>query len=337
MTRNTLSALLVSLLAYAPVARAAEPEFVIKLATVAPEGSPWAVVLEEYKKIAEQNAGGRLKVKLFLGGKLGDENEAVLACKRGQIQAVGASTGAISSQIPELAVLELPYLFRTTAEADYVLDEVIRTDIEKHAQDRGLVFGFWSENGFRSFGGKFPVTKPEDLKGKKMRSQESPVHLGMYRAFGASPVPIPTTEALTSIQTGVVEGYDQAPLYTFAASWHTVSTHYSVSEHIYQPVAIVFHKGTWDAYPKEIQDALRKAGEAVVAKLRAEVRAMTPILLENLGAAGVKVNTLSAAERAPFQKLAETARADYIKSASKSEKALYAKIVEALKKKRGGS
>ena len=335
MMRHILPFALTCAALVSPAVRA-EPEFVVKLATVAPEGSPWASALEEWKKVAEANAGGKLKVKLFLGGKLGDENDTVLKCKRGQIQAVGASTGALSSQVPEFQVLELPYLFNSADEADFVLDTVIRDDIAKWSDERGLVFGFWSENGFRSFGGKFPVTKPEDLKGKKMRSQEAPVHLATYRAFGASPVPIPTTEALTSIQTGVVEGYDQTPLYAFAASWHTVSTNFSVSEHIYQPAAIVFHKGTWDSFPPEVKAAFNKAGDAVVKKLRADVRAMTPILLENLGTAGVKVNTLSAAEREPFKKLAAQARADYVKKATKNEQALYKKINDALDKKRAG-
>ncbi len=315
---------------------AAEPDVTIKMATMAPEGSPWAASLNEWKRIAEENSSGKLKIKLFLGGKLGDENETVLACKRGQIQAVGASTGALASQIPELNVLELPYLFSTAAEADDVLDNVIKSDVMNAASARGLVFGFWSENGFRSFGGKFAVNTPADLKGKKMRSQESPAHLAMYRAFGASPVPIPTTEALTAIQTGVVEGYDQTPLFAFAASWHTVSTHYSVSEHIYQPAAIMFNKVAFDTWPAEVKAALAKANDAVVVSLRRDVRAMTPLLLDNLTASGVTVNVLSAAERAPFQALAKDARSSYIKGASTGEKELYKKITDALAKRRGG-
>lgn len=317
-------------------ARAADPAVTIKLATVAPDGSPWAVALHEFKALAEKEAGGALKVKLFLGGVLGDENDTVLACKRGQIQAVGASTGALASQIPELNVLEMPYLFRSAEEADHILDNVIKKDIEKLASDRGLVFGFWSENGFRSFGGSFPVRSPADLKGKKMRSQESPVHLAAYRAFGASPVPIPTTEALTALQTKVVDGYDQTPLYAFAASWHTVSTHYSVSNHIYQPAAIVFHKPSYDTWPQPVKDAIQKASGAILAKLRSQVRAMTPILLDNLKASGVQVNVVDDAGKAEFQKLAETARADYLKGAGKGEKALATKIEAALKDLRAG-
>lgn len=334
---RALALLPVALLGFAASSLAADDGVVVvKLASVAPIDSPWEIKLQEFKKKAEAAVPGKLKVKIFAGGALGDENDTVLATKRGQVQAVGASTGAIASQIPELNVLELPYLFRSLAEADHILDNVIKDDVAKYADERGLHFGFWSENGFRSFGGKFKVSKPEDLKGRKMRSQENPIHLAMYRAFGASPSPIATTEALTALQTGNVEGYDQAPLYLFAASWHTASTNYSITDHIYQPAAIIYNKAAWDSWSPEIQKALNDAAASIQIDLRNQVRALTPILLKNLNDTGVAVNVLTAEERAPFAAIAAGARAEYMKKASKGEKALHAKIEKGLADFRAG-
>ncbi len=327
---------LIAALLCAQVALAAEPEVTIKFATVAPEGSPWANSLLDFKKKAEAAAGGKLRVKLFAGGTLGDENDTMLAVKRGQIQAFGGSTGSVASQVPEFNVLELPYLFDRLEEADYILSKVVQSDIEKACADRGLIFGLWSENGYRSFGGKFKVTTPEDLKGRKMRSQENPIHLTMYRAFGASPVPIPTTEALTALQTGAVDGYDQSALYLFAASWHTASKHYSVTNHIYQPGVIVYNKAAFDSWPPEVQKAVKEAGAAIEDDLRKKVRALTPILLKNVQELGVEVNTFTDAEREPFKKIGERARAESVKASSKTEKALYEKIVKGLADFRSG-
>ncbi|MFT3709763.1 MAG: TRAP transporter substrate-binding protein [Archangium sp.] len=331
-----ISRFIAALVLCSSLAAFAEEPIVVKLATVAPEGSPWAAGLTDFKKRAEAAAPGKVKVKLFLGGTLGDENDTVLAVKRGQIQAFGGSTGALASQVPEFNVLELPYLFAKFEEADYVLGKVVQADIEKACSDRGIQFGFWSENGYRSFGGKFKVTKPEDLKGRKMRSQENPIHLLTYRAFGASPVPIPTTEVLTSLQTGAVDGFDQSALFLFAASWHTASKYYSVSNHIYQPAAIVYNKAAWDSWPPDVQKALKDAGAAIENDLRLKVRAMTPILLKNVQELGVEVNVLSDAELQPFMKLAEKARADYVKTAPKPEKALYEKMTKGLADFRAG-
>ncbi|MBL9039280.1 MAG: TRAP transporter substrate-binding protein DctP [Archangium sp.] len=317
-----------AVLSLAPAVSSAEP-IVVKVATVAPDGSPWALKLQEFKKNVEAAVPGKLKVKIFVGGTLGDENETVLATKRGQIQAVGASTGALASQVPEFSVLELPYLFRTYEEVDHVT-KTIRGDIEKACSDRGLIFGFWSENGFRGFGGKFKVATPADLKGRKMRSQENPIHLAMYRDYGASPVPIPTTEALTSLQTGVVDGYDQSPLYTFAASWHTASTHYTTSDHIYQGAAIVFNKAAFDSWPEDVRKAVAVASAAIEDDLKKQVRALTPVLLDNLKASGIEVTKMTAEQKQPFMVVAEKTRADYLKTASAGEKALGTKINKAL-------
>ncbi len=326
------------LAAFSTVGLTAAPTAItVKLATVAPEGSPWAAGLEQYKKLVESTSGGRLKVRVFLGGALGDENETVVACRRGQIQAMGGSTGAIASIVPELSVLELPYLFRSEKEADHILDTVVQARFDQLFKSRGLILGFWSENGYRCFGSRNKLIKsPADLAGRKMRSQENPVHIAMYRAMGASPVPIPTTEVLTSLQTGVVDGFDNTALFAFAASWHTAVKYYTVSNHIYQPAAIIFNAEFFNGLPADLQQILLSARQKIAPDLRRQIRALTPILVENLKESGIQVHVPTAQENAAFQKAGATGRTNYINSASASEKEVYNTIVAALSKYRGG-
>jgi len=289
----------------APRAARAEEPIVMKIATVAPPNTPWDALLKEYKKKVEAASGGRIKVKIYLGGTLGDENETVLKCKRGQIQAVGASTGAIASQVPELNVVEIPYLFRTFKEADDVIDNVLSPALEPIFKEYGLILGFWSENGFRHFGTKDKFVKsPADLKGKKMRSQESAVHLQMYKDLGGSPVPVPTTEALTALQNGTVDGFDQALLYMLAASWHTTVKYITLSSHIYQPAIIIFNKDWFEKLPPDLQKILLDEGRAIQAKGRTAVRALNKKLIKVLEDAKVGIYQLTAAERSGFEKAA---------------------------------
>ena len=319
-----------------PGAHAADP-IVLKIATVAPEGTPWSDGLTQFKTLVETKSGGTIKVKLFLGGMLGDENETVQQTQRGQIQGVGGSTGAIATLVPEVNVLELPFLFKTASEADKVLDGAALPVLEKAFRARGLVLGFWSENGYRSFGSSFGFIKsPADLKGRKMRSQENPVHLEMYKAFGASPVPIPTTEVLTSLQTGVIQGYDQTPLYASAGQWLSATKFYTLTNHIYQPAAIVFNKSFFDGLSADNQKVLLAARSELVPKMRREIRAPNPILLENFPLMGVKLYTPTAAELASFEAPAKTARDAYMAKASPGEKDLYKLITGELGKIRGG-
>src|SRR5687768_12440420 len=110
--------------------RAAET-FTLKLASVAPDGTPWAEQLSVYKQKVEAESKGRIKIKPFLGGALGDENQTVGECRRGAIAMWGGTTGALATSVPEISVLELPYLFRDAEQADHVLDKVVGEEMRK--------------------------------------------------------------------------------------------------------------------------------------------------------------------------------------------------------------
>src|SRR5690606_28549620 len=146
------------------------------------------------------------------------------------------SVGALAGKyVPELNVFELPFLFESDAEVDFVLDK-LRPDVKKLLDQRGFVFGMWAENGWHGYGAKGRcVQKPEDMIGLKMRSQESRIHLETYKAFGASPVELPVPEVLSSLQTGVVDGFSNTPLFSFATSWYQGVDHFSYTKHMYQP------------------------------------------------------------------------------------------------------
>lgn len=321
------------LLLAAPGVRA-EPEFSFKVATVAPEGTPWAKSLELFKKRVEQVSGGKVRIKPFLGGVLGDENQTVAECRRGAVPIWAGSTAALASSVPELAVLELPYLFRSEAEADYILDEILMEDLKKLLEKRGFVLISWHENGYRGFGTKFgPVKAPADLKGHKMRSQESRVHLDMYRALGALPQPIAVTEVLSALQTGVVDGFDNTPLYAFAASWHLGITDFTVTNHIYQPAAMLASKREWDKWPDEVKRVLTSSPSEFSRDGRTGVRDLTPLLLQNLENAKVRVHRLSPAEREAFAKATLDVHQKFLKAVP-GARPLYEKIKKALATKR---
>ncbi len=284
-------------------ARAADGPITLKLATIAPEGTPWADQVTAYKSKVETVAKGRLKIKAFLGAALGDENQTVAECRRGAIALWGGTTAALATSVPEISVLELPFLFGGAEEADKILDAVLIEDLRARLLARGYVLVLWSENGFRSFGTKWgPIKGPSDLKGHKMRSQESLVHLETYRALGALPQPIAVTEVLPALQTGVVDGFDNTPLYTFAASWHLAIKHFTLSEHIYQPGVVLISKKEYDKLPPDLQKVLTEDVNVITREGRAAVREMAPLLIDNFASAKIPVYKPSTAERAALAK-----------------------------------
>lgn len=325
------SALLSSALAvFAPVseltAQDAEP-IEMKIATVAPEGTPWEKQLRNVKAHIERESGGRIKVRLFLGGSLGGEKTLVRRTSAGSIQCFAGSTAALGSVVDEMNVIEAPYLFSSTAEADAALDGPARPLVEAALAARGFRFGIWAENGFRSwFTRERPIATPSDLSGLRMRSQEAEVHLATYRAFGATPVPIDVTNVLTSLQTGVVDGFDNTPLFAFATSWYQAVSYLTLSEHSYQPGILVYSGEWFNALPADLQTMLTSLPASMTTEGREGVRRMDPVLISNLERAGVTVRRLSASERAAFATIGRPIQDTVANSAGASGRALLAAL-----------
>ncbi|MGD8608407.1 MAG: TRAP transporter substrate-binding protein [Myxococcales bacterium] len=302
----SLAVLLVLCLSIVGPAVAEEPEFVMEVGSTAPSGSPWAAELKRYKKIVEERTGGRLKVKLRLGR--GNERSMTRRVQMASMQAVAGSIGGMSSIVREVNVIESPYLFNDYAAADKALDSAeVTGQFRKLLEQRGLVFGLWAENGYRSYFSRHKIRKPSDMKGVRFRSQESLAHVETYRAFGASPVPIDVGNTLMSVQTGVVDGFDNTPLFAMAGSWYQGlqegERNLFLSRHCYQPAALVYSKKWFDTLPKDIQSALTLVDQDLVDWGRKQVRVMGPVLLKNLERYGYDVYDPSPEELAPFKEV----------------------------------
>jgi tripartite ATP-independent transporter DctP family solute receptor len=286
-----------------PKAHAGDAEITLKFATVAPSGTPWSKHTSRLKKRVKEGTDGRVKIKVYLGGGLGDEDSTVSRCRKGGIAGWAGTTAAMASIIPELAALELPYLFPSVSAADDVLDNKVTGDIEKMLEKAGFKLLFFSENGHRSIGTNFGFVKSvADLRGKKMRSQSHDVHLNTWRALGASPQPIAVTEAMTALQTGVVDGFDNTPLFTFAASWFQAITHFTLTRHSYQPAMAVMNLDTWKGLPADVQALVAGDLKTESAYGRKGVRSIGDQLIANFAPAGVQVHESTKAELEAFAK-----------------------------------
>jgi len=280
----------------------AQGQFEMRVATVAPEGTPWEQQLRRFRSNVQQASGGRIRVKMYMGGSLGGEKALVRRTAQNSIQGFGGSAAALGTMVPQLNVIEAPFLFDSAREADRALDGRARQLVTDLVSGQGFQFGFWAENGFRSwFTKERPIRSPSDMRGLRMRSQEALVHMETYRALGATPVPIDVTNVLTSLQTGAVDGFDNTPLFAFATSWYQAAGHLFLSRHSYQPGIIVFSKAWYDGLPADLQEAVGNVSQSEVQQGRQAVRAMDPVLVRNLGSAGVQVHEPSAAELAPFR------------------------------------
>ncbi len=307
-------------------------DLIIKFGTIAPADTPWSKSLEEIKERVAKESGNQIKIKVFLGGQLGGELEILQKIRRGNIEGGGLTCAAMASVVPELDLLEVPYLFESSEEADFVLDNYLLAPFTKLFAEKGFVFVTWAENGWRSIGHKSKFIKsPSDLKAVKIRSQESKVHLAFWKKMQAASVAIAIPEVLPALQTGVVEAFDNTPLFTLAAEWQTAIKYYSVTNHIYQPGVILYSKKFWDKLTDNERKALMGPGNSQALGARANVRKLGDSLIDTLKETGVNVYQLSKSEKDSFIKASTGLAEQSVKEIGGEASKIYALIQEGKK------
>jgi TRAP-type C4-dicarboxylate transport system substrate-binding protein len=313
----------------------AEEPFVLNFGTVAPDGTPWAEQLKNLESRIEKESNGRVQVNLFMGGSLGSEREMIQDVKRGErLQGGGFSTGAVGAEldVPELTMLELPYLFNNRAEADTILDTVLYDATKKALAEKGVTFYAWSENGWRCFATKGgPATSPEELTKYKMRSQESSVHLDMYKAMNVQAVAKPVSEVLPSLNTGIVTGFDNTPLFSIAAGWIQPVTHYTLSRHIYQPAAVMYSKSFIESLPEDLKTIVLSNPQAESKRGRDGVRMLETGLIDTIKEMGISVVDLTPEQNKAFRKAVRKPTHAAFLAQNPKMQALYGTVKKTLK------
>ena len=203
--------------------------------------------------------------------------------------------------VPELQILELPFLFRDDAEADFVMDEVIKPELEAAMEKKGLKLFVWAVNGWLDFAGPKPINTTADLQSCKVVMQESEVQLAMYKALGVAATPLPVPEILGGLQTGMVNAYSGSPVFSTAAQWFAHTEAWVDSNHIYQPAAVVFSKRFWDSLEPELKTLIEGYAPQLQKDAREAVRGLDDELLVGFAENGIKVSTWDATQREAFR------------------------------------
>lgn len=323
---------LLALASLLPQATEAASPYEMNLGSLAPEGTPWRDLMEQIESEVEAGSNGKINVILRPPGLMA-EVEMVRETRSGErLQGAGVTTAALAEggNVPLLQLVELPFLFRSTAEADKILDDVLWGDFSSLLERRGFTLVMWSENGWRSFATKSkPVKSPDDLKGVKMRSQESDVHMAMYKSFGANAVQKPMTEVLTSLQGGVIDGLDNTPLYTLAGGLNEPLDYFTKTEHIYQPAAVIYSRRWFRELEPELQKLVLEARQHT-GMARKKIRETSAEIEATFPAMGLEVVELSDAEREVWRAKAATMHREFAAGIEGGAE-LYDKIANALK------
>jgi TRAP-type C4-dicarboxylate transport system substrate-binding protein len=193
----------------------------LKIAAVVPEGSAWMEAMRAAAREIEQTTAGRVALKFYPGGVMGDGQAVLRKMRVGQLQGGAFTSGSLADLVPDAELYGLPFLFRSYAEVDYVrarMDARLRSDFER----AGLIAITISEGGFAQLLSRQPVRALDDLRAKKVWApEEDPMSRVAWEAAGIAPVPLPLADVFTGLQTGLVDAVTSPPVGAIAFQWHT--------------------------------------------------------------------------------------------------------------------
>jgi tripartite ATP-independent transporter DctP family solute receptor len=226
-----------------------------------------------FAKLVEERSKGEVAVKLHIGAVLGGGREAMEAVQVWTQSMVDAALAPVFGIEPAFGVLNLPYLFTSRKQWYDLLDGPLGTDLLARLETHGLVGLGYPENGIRHITNNIrPITKPEDVKGIKIRVMPSPVFIATFKALGGLPSAIPWAELYSALQQGVVDAQENPIVNIYGSKFYEVQKFLSLTGHTYDPNIYFINKKFFDALPKENQAVIKGTAREVIAWQRAEAQ-----------------------------------------------------------------
>ncbi|HJT13333.1 MAG TPA: TRAP transporter substrate-binding protein [Dongiaceae bacterium] len=238
-------------------------------ADVHPDDYPTVMAVKKMSELIAERTGGKYTIKVFGQSALGSEKDTVEQVKLGALDMVRVNVAAFNNIVPETIVPALPFLFKSKEHMRTCLDGPVGEQILASLESQGFIGLAFYDSGSRSFytTGK-PIKTVADVKGMKLRVQQSDLWVTLIQSLGGNPTPLPYAEVYTALKTGVVDGAENNwPSYE-SSRHYEVAKNYSLTEHSMSPELLVFSKVVWDTLGKEEQDVIRAAAKESVPYMR---------------------------------------------------------------------
>ncbi len=291
--------LVISMIMVVAIAGVVSAEYTISLGHGTLEKHPTHFGVMRFKELVEERTNGDITVNLFPNRQLGEERELVEGLQMGTVDMAVVSTGPLGGFVPEINVLDLPFLFKNNTHAYGVFDGPIGEELLGKFEDVGIVGAAIWENGWRNVTSNKPIESPADLEGVKIRTMENEIHMAAFEKLGASPVPMVWGEVYTSLQQGVIDAQENPVTIIYVNNLWEVQDYVQMTGHVYGPHVFLMSQLTLDSLPDEYQEIVLNTAREVStyqrmmsAKLEAEQKEM---LIEN------GMNILDV-DKEPFQK-----------------------------------
>lgn len=232
---------------------------VIKMGMVDPDGSNFhkggLAIAEEVKKATN----GRITVQVFAGGQLGNERDMYEGAQMGTIDMFAASNAVLTSFIPEMAVLDMPFLFNTADEAHRVIDGKVGEMIAVKTLAQNVHTLGWMDVGFRNVFSTRPVKSIADFKNLKIRTMENKLHIAAFNALGAIATPMASGDVFTALQQGTIDAAENAVANLIANRYYEITKNVTYTNHVFGFMGVFMSDRAWKRIPDDLKDTFVKA------------------------------------------------------------------------------
>lgn len=282
------------------------------------------VFLEKVAKLVNERTGGEVEFKLYPEGQLGTQQEMTQGVQLGTLEATVAPAAFLGGFNPAISILDIPYLLPddNTAADKIMAGPFGKTLCDTFSAHGVKCIGFWP-NGKKDFTSNKPIATPADFAGQKFRVMDSKILIEQFKGLGASAVALPFGELYTSLQTGVVDG-EENPLDTIKnMKYYEVQKYLVLSNHGAMEDVILFNPTFWNSLPEKDQKIITDTFNEVIPALQAHKAKAIEAALTEVKAHGMKVRTVSDAEKAELRDLMyPKARDAYLQRAGEQGKSL---------------
>ncbi len=298
------SALLFGIFA-TPSAVTAGEVTVIKLATLAPEGSAWYRILEQMGEDWRKATDGAVTLRIYGGGVVGDEKAMIRKMRVGQLQAATVTGLGLASLEKAFYALLVPMMFADDGELDHVRDRLAPM-LEQQLAQKGFVVLAWGDAGWISFFTKTPVTRPAEAMAVKLfvGTDDSTV-VQLYKETGFNPVQLSATDILPGLQTGLINGFNATPLAALAFQWFALAP--NMTELKFAPLtgATIIDIKVWEKIPAELRPRIMAASRASETLVRSEIRRLNAEAVGVMTKNGLKIAQVSPEAQAEWVRVIE--------------------------------
>lgn len=272
----------------------------LRVWNIHPEGYPNTVALEQFAAEVDEKTGGEITLKLFNGGVLGSQPDAIEQVRLGALDFGQFNLGPMGTSVPVTNVVSLPFIFKGIPQMYRAMDGEIGDLIGEGMAEKGIVALSWFDSGARSFyNSERPINTPADVEGLKVRVMNNDLFVGMIESMGGNATPMAFAEVYQSLKTGVVDGAENNPPSYESTNHFEVAQYYSLSEHLIIPECVCMSKRSWDALSAEQQEIVKTAARNSAEAQRELWTARQEESMAKVEAGGVQVNVV--ADKGPFQ------------------------------------